>query len=131
MRCLMLVVVLVFGGCASTPPSLSPAGVISYQANEAVLIIGQTQNAAIELNKIQRCEPAPSVVCTPLLSDRNTGVVVDAATDGLTTLRAVPAGWRATTSAAIDRIAMRLDAAGQAKFSAYLQAARSMLAAIP
>jgi hypothetical protein len=63
-----------------------------------------------------------------LLSDRNTGIVVDAVTDGLTTLRALPAGWKATTVAVLDRIQIRLDAAGLTKFTPYLTAGRSALA---
>lgn len=124
----VLVLMLSVVGCAAkAPPSLSPAGVVTWQANESAVILGTVQHASIELNKVQRCEPA----CAPLLSDRNTGVVVDAVTDGLLTLRAVPQGWKATTSAALERMAVRLDEAGRAKLSTYLQAGRAALAALP
>lgn len=129
MKNLTLVLLLMLApACAgNAPPTLSPTGVRLWQANEAVVIIGTAQHAAIELNKVQVCDPMP---CHPLLSDHNTGIVVDAATDALTTLRAVPTGWKATTQAAIERIKTRLDAAGLTKFTPYLTAASAALALI-
>ena len=63
-------------GCASkAPPSLSPAGVVVWQANEVAVAIGLVQTGAINLNKVQVCDPTP---CHPLLSDANTRIVVDA-----------------------------------------------------
>ena len=106
----ILLVGLLFVGCArNAPSSLSPAGVRLYQANEVAVGLGTLQHAAIELNKVQRCDPAP---CQPLLSDQNTRIVIEAVTDGLTTLRAVPDGWKATGLAVTQRIEGRLDAAG-------------------
>jgi len=128
-RVLILLVALACAGCAKAPPNLTPAGVVVWQANEATVILGNVQRTAIGLNGVQRCEiPRP---CEPLFSDRNTGIVVDVVTDGLLTLRAVPSGWRATTSEALNRVAMRLDEAGRTKIAGYLQAAREAVEAIP
>ena len=116
-------------GCATLtpPPNLDPAVVPIWQANEAVVIVGTVQRAAIGLNGVQLCEPLP---CHPLLSTANTGLVVDAATDALVTLRAAPSGWKGVALAALDRIALRLDAAGITKFTPYLAGARLALLAI-
>lgn len=125
---LLPLLLLTTPACASkAPPGLSPVGVRVWQANEAVVALGTAQHAAIELNKIQVCEPAP---CHPLLSTRNTGVVVDAVTLALTTLRAVPDGWRATSLAALDTIIAKLDADGKTRFASYLTAARTIINAI-
>lgn len=114
--------------CASKAPSgLSPAGVRVWQANEAVVALGTAQHAAIQLNKVQVCTPAP---CHPLLSDRNTGIVVDNVLTALRMIRAVPAGWKAIALAALDAIISRLDDDGQTKFGAYLEAAYTIITAI-
>lgn len=123
----LVLVVLVLQGCAKAPPSLSPAGVRDYRANEAVLAIGQVQTAAIGLNGVSVCDPAP---CHPLLSDANTRVVVSAVRAALLTIQQTPAGWKAATNTALDQIAAQLDAAGKGKFRAYIEAARVVLNAI-
>lgn len=101
------------------------------------------QHTAIELNKISVCDAGvvattdPGVaipvtpVCHPLLSEDNTRVVGEAASDARATLRKAPEGWRATVTAALDRIQARLDNAGQVKLSAYLQAVRFLLGSLP
>lgn len=123
----ILLVVLLFAGCASNaPPTLTPAGVLIWQANEAVVALGALQHAAIELNKVQRCEPA----CVPLLSDRNTGIVVDAVTSALLTIKQVPSGWKPTALAALTQIDARLDQIGKDKVAAYVRAARTVLEGI-
>jgi len=127
MKRIALVVALLFvlPSCASkAPASLTPAGVIVWQANEVTVGLGTLQHVAIGLNEVQMCEPLP---CHPLLSTNNTGIVVDAVTDGLTALKKVPEGWRATGLEAIQRIEARLDAAGKTKLSAYLAAARTVV----
>ena len=125
---LPILCILASSACATNPPpTLDPTAKRIWQANEAAVIIGTAQHVAIGLNHIQVCDPAP---CHPLLSNHNTGIVVDAATDALTTLRGVPDGWKATVQAALDRIKIRLDAAGLTKFTPYLTAASSALALI-
>lgn len=128
-RAALIAVLLIVPGCAAkAPPSLSPAGVRVWQANEAVIAIGSVQRVAIQLNAVQRC--SESNVCEPVLSDRNTRIVVDSVTAGLTAIRNVPEGWRSTGIGSLDVIAMQLDANGQAKLAAYLQAARAALIAL-
>lgn len=123
-----LVLALVLSGCAkNAPPTLTPAGIRIWQANEAVVAIGVLQDVAIRLNAIEVCEPAP---CRPLLSDANTRTVVDAVTVALTTIRAVPSGWKATTAAALEQIESKLDDLGKPKLRAYLTAARAVLNAL-
>lgn len=118
--------------CASNaPPSLTPAGVRIWQANEAVVALGTLQHVAIQLNGVQRCEAPPNdAVCAPVLSTQNTGVVVDAVTAALTTVRQVPSGWKPTALAALTQIEARLDAAGKTKLSAYVVAARTVIEAL-
>jgi len=122
---LVLALLLALPSCASrAPASLTPAGVLVWQANEVTVGLGTLQHVAIGLNEVQVCEPLP---CRPLLSTNNTGIVVDAVTDGITALKKVPEGWRATGLAAVQRIETRLDAAGKTKLSSYLAAARAVI----
>lgn len=124
-RFLTVSLVVLLSSCAGKAPvGLDPAAIKIWEANEAAVGLGTLQHAAIELNKVQQCDPAP---CHPLLSDANTRIVVEAVTDGLTTIRAVPSGWKATAGAALDRVEQRLDAAGKTKLAAYVAAARSIL----
>lgn len=59
MKVLIVALTLTIAGCASkAPPSLSPEGAVIWAANEAVVAINVLQHAAIELNRIQICEPA-------------------------------------------------------------------------
>jgi len=106
------------------PGSLSPAGVRIWQADQAVVALGETQRIAIGLNGVKVCDPAP---CHPLLSDTNTRIVIDAVSDGIGTIHQVPAGWKATGLAALDRIVARLDAAGKTTLASYVDAARALL----
>ena len=123
----LLLLSLLFVGCAkNAPPTLSPNSIIIWQSNEVAVSLGSLQSVAIGLNRVQQCAGTPTV-CHPLLSDDNTRVVVDAVTDGLTSLRAVPEGWKATGLAVVDRITLRLDDAGQSKLSAYLATAAAIL----
>lgn len=114
--------------CAKTPPNLDPTGALTFQANEAVVAVGTVQHAAIQLNEVRVCDAA--AVCTPLLSDANTRIVVEASTDALTTIRKVPSGWKATSLAAMERIQLRLDAAGKEKLSVYVTAAITIINAL-
>ena len=121
-------VVLLTACAAQAPPSLSPAGVRVWQANEVVIALGTVQRAAIALNGVSRCELPPNETrCTPLLSEANTRVVVEAVTDALTAIKATPAGWKAVALAALDSIDQRLDSAGKARVVAYVRAARSIV----
>jgi len=111
--------------CASNaPPTLGPADTRIWQANEAAMALGQVQHAAIELNKIEACDPVP---CRKLLSDMNTRAVIDVVSPALQTIRAVPDGWLATANAAVDQVNLKLDATGKAKLRAYVEAARIIL----
>lgn len=120
----LLIAVLTLVSCAKTPPNLSPTGARTFQANQAVVALGTLQHAAIELNKVQVCEPAP---CHPLLTDTNTGVVVDNVTSALTAMRAVPTGWKATATQALDTIQMRLDESGKTTLTAYISMAVTII----
>lgn len=121
---LVVVVLVLAAACANrAPTSLSPAGQLTWQANEAVVAIGTVQHVAIQLNDIERCEPT----CVPLLSDANTRLVVDAATGAFNTIRALPQGWKATSLAALTQMANGLDANGKAKLAVYVQTARTIV----
>ncbi len=124
-RALLVLALLALSACARNAPiSLSPAGVVLWQADAAVVALGTVQTSAIGLNKIQVCNPAP---CHPLLSDNATRGVIDAVTDGVNTIRHVPAGWKGTALATLDVTERRLDAAGITQLRPYLIAARAAL----
>lgn len=115
-------------GCAKAPASLSPQGAAVFKANEAVVALGTLQHAAIELNALKTCDVQK--VCTPVLSDANTRVVVDSVEAALKTIRAVPDGWKATAGTALQQIQLKLDQSGRLKISAYVTAARTVLDAL-
>ena len=105
--------------CASraTIAALPPGGAVLVRAREAAVAVGTIQHVAIELQK------------SDLLSEANTRIVVDAASDILNSIRALPEGWKAVTDVGIQRIEARLDAAGKTKLKPYLEAARIIVAA--
>lgn len=119
----LVVVLLLAAACAKAPATLTPVGVLSWQANQAVVAIGTVQHAAIQLNDIDRCDPT----CVPLLSDANTRLVVDISTAAFNTIRAVPSGWKATTLAALEQMAAGLDTSGRTTLAAYVQTARTIV----
>jgi len=129
MKRLILILALVVSSCAAKQP-LPPGGDVIFKAKQAAIAIGTLQHSAIELNKIQKCSQATPPVCAPLLSDHNTGIVVDISTDVLKTMRNIPAGWRATADAGIMQVETRLDAAGKGQFNLYLEAARLVIRGI-
>lgn len=108
-------------GCASkAPASLSPKGISAWEANQAVLTLGQVQKTAIGLNGIQKCTAAQPPACAPLLSDKNTGIVIDAVSAAVKSIEHVPSGWRATTTTALLDVRAKLDASGKSNLSAWL-----------
>lgn len=121
--------------CAKAPPSLSPVGVRAWHANEAVVALGTLQHSVIQLNAIKVCDGPVSAegqaTCHPMVSDRNTRIVVDAVTAGVKVIQEAPDGWRAITSAVLDQIGAELDTFGQSKLRIYIEAARVVLLAIP
>lgn len=104
-------------GCAKAPPSLSPAGVKTYQANQAVLALNLVQTTAINLN----------ATVPPLLSEANTRIVGNATTAARASIAKVPDGWRVTTTEALTQIRTQLDAAGKQQMAAWLDLAASMV----
>ena len=139
MKALLLAVVLVATStCAAHQPpvSLTGQGRMLWYANEVVVGLNTVQHTAIELNKIPICEAAtstdvtaPAVVqtCHPLLSDDNTRAVLEVMTDARAVLRKTPDGWASIATAALDRVQVRLDNAGQVKLLPYLQAVRFLI----
>ena len=126
-RMILLVAALVCLHCASAPPTLSPQAAIAYRANNVVVAIGAVQHAAVALNGVQTCEPAP---CHPILSDANTRIVVDASTTALTAIRSAPDGAKATAVTALEQIERQLDAFGLQQLQPYVQAARAVVAGL-
>ncbi len=120
-------VLLLASGCAKAPPSLTPAGVRDWQANEVVVAIGTLQRTAIALNGVQVCDPTP---CKPLFSDANTRTVIDAVEVALRTIQAAPAGWRIAADTALTNITTKVDAAGLPKLQPYIAAARAVMDSI-
>jgi hypothetical protein len=131
-RVALVVLVLVMSACANkAPASLSPVGVRYWQGDEAVVALGTLQHVAIQLNGVEICAAAPAPPdCHPAVSRKNTEVVVDVVTVALTTMKAAPAGWKATSLTALDQIADKLDAAGQTQLAGYLSAVRTIIDAL-
>lgn len=132
-----IVALLTLPACGNKPANtLPPGGDLILKSKQAAVVIGTVQHAAIELNKIHVhddnsvCADATDATCHPLVSDKNTGVVVDASTDALTAMKSIPAGWKTTALAALDRIIARLDAAGNTQLATYLNAAKAALNAL-
>lgn len=121
-RYLLLVAIFALS-CAHAPTSLSPIGARYYQADRGIVAIGTVQHTAIELNKVQVCNPT----CHALVSDANTKTVIDVATATITTIKTAPDGWKAAVSAGIDQIILKLDASGKQELDAYLQAAKTIV----
>lgn len=127
MKRLLLALVLSSACATHVPPSLTGPGIIAFQANRIGVPIGTVQHTAIELNKIQVCNPAP---CHPFLSNADTRIVVDAATEAAMVLRATPAGWQVTANLFISRLEARLTAAGKGQLGAYLEVVRTVMNSI-
>jgi hypothetical protein len=106
---------------------MTPEQTKLWQANEVVVALGTLQHAAIGLNGVNVCAADNPQNCHPIVSDHNTGIVVDNVTSALKTIRAVPDGWNATANAAITQIEQRLDAAGKSSLNPYIEAARAVL----
>lgn len=122
-----LVLLVTVLACASkAPPVQTPKALKIWQANEVVVHLGQLQDVAIGLNGIKRCPTpeTPEANCPPVLSDTNTGYVVDAVEVAVKTIQKVPEGWKAAALTALDAVEKQLDAAGKAKLLSYLTVAR-------
>lgn len=105
-------------GCAGkAPASLSPAGVKLWQANQAVLAVNLVQSTAINLN----------AAVPPLLSERNTRIVGEAANSARRSIEKVPDGWRPTVVATLQQIRDQLDAQGKQAMGAWLDVASTMV----
>ncbi len=107
--------------CAPVPTSLSATGRMVYRADEAVIMLGALQHAAIELNQTSDCVSGQE--CKPLLSERDTRVIVNVVTPTLKALDALPNGWLPVFQASIQQITEQLDAEGRERLRPYLLAA--------
>lgn len=127
----LLCLCLSLPACAKASPTLPPETLVVWKANQAVVAIGTVQHVAIELNKILMCEAPPNQTqCHSVLSDKNTGLVVDAVRKVLLTIQQVPSGWRQTVLTGLDQIDSALDEAGKGKLKAYTAAARVTIGAL-
>ena len=126
---LSLVALMFVGACHPAPPNLDPQTAKVWQADQAQVILGELQHTAIQFNTVKVCPepPAPVTDCHPLLSDKNTGYVVDGVTAALKTIHASPQGWQATSLTALEQISVTLDAYGKTQLAAYIDAARTAL----
>ena len=128
---LSLLLVCMTAACHPAPPNLDPATTRMWQADQVQVILGELQHTAISFNTVKVCPtPNSTTDCRPLLSDKNTGVVVDTVTSALLTLRKAPDGWNATGLAALEQISSALDAVGKTQLAAYIDAARVALGLI-
>jgi hypothetical protein len=126
MKPFLLVLCLSLTACGSHLPPPVPGG-LPPAAQQAIIILTTVDAAAVALNIVQVCDPQP---CHALVSTANLAIVRSAVTDAVTIIETTPAGWKATTVAALDRISLRLDAAGKTQLAVYLDAARTILALV-
>ncbi len=121
-----LILVVLTVSCRPMPPNLTPTDEAIFRANEMVVAIGTIGTAAIELNKLQRCNPAP---CRPMLSTDNTRIVVEISRATIDTINKVPEGWRAVAIRALENIESKLDAEGWDRIAPYVSMARVIITA--
>lgn len=132
---LVLVAVLATGCAAKAPSSLTPAGVRAWQANQAVLALNTVQRGAIGLNAIERCDTvviaadgqAEDANCRPLVSDRNTRLVIDVHAQAVTSIAEAPSSWWVVATEALVRIRNGLDADGRTTLAEWLDFARVLM----
>lgn len=127
-RTSVILVLLMLVACHPAPPNLDPATTRMWQADQVQVILGELQHTAISFNTVKVCpDPAAPAVCHPVLSDKNTGLVVDTVMAALRVLKQAPEGWNATGLAALNQVAEALDEAGRTQLASYIQAARVAL----
>lgn len=124
----IILIALLFAGCAKAPPSLTPVSLKVWQANEVVNVIGAVEQAAIAFNGQTVCSADPVPVCSPMLSEQATRIVVSACVFAIRTIQAYPDGWYATGLSAVTQIESNLGAAGQTRMLPYLATVRIVLA---
>jgi hypothetical protein len=122
----VIAVMLLFTvGCGQQQITVPSANRVIYNANEAAILLGTLQHVAIQMNETTQCA---GTECHPILSERDTRVVVSIITPTLKVMDAIPNGWPTVMSAAIDQIVSQMDSDGRSKLAPYLEAAK---AAIP
>ena len=126
-----IIVLSIIVACASkAPPVQTPKALKIWQANEVVVHLGQLQDVAIGLNDIQQCSQTAPTECAPILSDKNTGYVVDAVEVAVKTIQKVPEGYKAAALQALDAIEKQLDAQGKTKMLPYVTVVRQLVTAL-
>ena len=126
-----ILILAIMVACASkAPPVQTPKALKLWQANEVVVHLGQLQDVAIGLNDIQQCSQTAPSECAPILSDKNTGYVVDAVEVGVRTIQKVPEGYKAAALSALDSIEKQLDAQGKTKMLPYVTVVRQLVTAL-
>jgi hypothetical protein len=120
---LLVALAVPFSGCASLKPPTSittTQGRVSYTAEEIVVLLGTTMEAAIKLNQTSHC--VPDQKCTPMLSDRNTRIVGNIFAPTIKVLDVAPNGWLPLARAAVEQTLLELDSEGREKLRPYLLA---------
>jgi hypothetical protein len=123
----LVLVLLVTTGCGGTkvPPSLTPIGQAAWKAEKVLMAFEGIQDAAIGLNKIQRCvEPAG---CAPLFSTENTRTVIRVTRIATDTIEVSPLGYRRAAEEALAALQKELDSSGKTEMTAWLLVVRTLL----
>jgi hypothetical protein len=108
------------------PPVITPGTVRAWQANQAVIALGDLQRAAINYHATHRCDDN-GLNCVRMLSEANTRVVVSAIVPALERIKAEPSSWKPVGLGALNTIDQGLDAKGHERMDADLTKARSTL----
>ena len=111
------VMIIALVGCARPQPDpvLTPGTVRAWQANQAVIALGDVQRTAITYHS------------AAMLSEANTRVVVEAVTPALERIKAAPPSWKPVGLGALTTIDKGLDGNGRERMDVHVAKARSTL----
>ena len=116
-----VVAALLTASCATAPTNLSSSGVAAFHATRVVKVLDIVRDVAIDA---EAAKP-------PRLSTNTTRQVVTWHKAAVTTIGAVPGGWRPIVLAGLDALDAALPLGERAWLTPYLDAARMLILEIP
>jgi hypothetical protein len=116
----LLVAMLVFAACPTTPPNLSPAGATAFNKTRVVKALDLVRDTAILAN----------AQTPPVLSTDDTRLVVQFHEATIRTIQASDVNWQTAVSAAIDGFSKTLTAAQRGVIGPYIVLVNTLLAGI-
>lgn len=106
----LLVVALLFTGCASAPPNRPANVVLAFQATQAIKSLDMLRDFAIDAN----------AQTPPMLSTATTRLIVTYHRSAIRVVHDVPAGWKTTVQTGIIELFNSLPEAEQQKIGPYV-----------